>query len=150
LIVVFYASWLVEFLGITMTNPPSVESRRPVKFIDQVRLRIRERNLAYATEKTYLHWIRSYIRFHRYRHPADMGCADVDKYLSWLAGQRRVAPKTQAIALNALVFLYRHHLKRELGQLSYRRPRPKRRIPQVLTHTEALAIIDNLQLISRC
>ena len=114
-------------------------------FIDAVRNTIRGRNLALTTERTYVRWIRSFIRFHRFRHPNDMGPVEVDAYLSWLAAHRRVSPKTQAVALNALVFLYRHHLKRELGQLLFQRPRPKPNIPVVLTHLEAQAIINRLQ-----
>ncbi len=125
----------------------SLDSRhKPVRgqFINEVRLTIRGRNLALTTERTYLRWIRMFIRYHRYRHPADMGGVEVDAFLSWLAAVRRLAPKTQAIALNALVFMYRHHLNIELGQLAYRRPRPKPSVPVVLTHAEAQAIIDEL------
>ena len=117
---------------------------KPTRFIDQVRRTMRERQLAYTTEKTYLRWIRGFIRFHKYRHPEDMGAAEVDAYLSWLAADRQFAPATQAIVLNALVYLYKQHLGRELGDLNYQRARPKRRIPQVLTHEEALAIIARI------
>lgn len=114
------------------------------RFMQEVRITIRGRNLALTTERTYLRWIRMFIRYHRYRHPATMGGAEVDAFLSWLAAWRRVSPKTQAVALNALVFLYRHHLQVELGPLAYRRPRPKPRVPVVLTHEEAMAIIERL------
>ena len=103
---------------------------------------MRERHLAYATEKTYIHWIRSFIRFHKRRHPKTMGALEVDEYLSWLAASRQVSPATQAIALNALVFMYRHVLDTDLGNLRYTRAKPKRRIPQVLSHEEALRIIE--------
>lgn len=114
-------------------------------FIQRLRVAIRQRNLAYATEQTYVHWIRAFIRFHRLRHPAEIGAADVDEYLSWLAVHRRVAPGTQAIALNALVFLYDKFLEQPLGELRYERPWPKRRVPQVLTHREALRVIGHLK-----
>ncbi len=78
------------------------------------------------------------------RHPKEMGPAEVDAYLSWLAVDRRVAPGTQAIALNALVFLYDKFLEQPLGTLRYERPRPRRRIPQVLTHREAIRVISQL------
>lgn len=114
------------------------------EFMRELRQTIRSRNLALTTERTYMSWVRKFIRFHRYRHPASMGGAEVDRFLSWLAAVRRVSPKTQAIALNALVFMYRHHLHTDLGQLAFRRPRPKPNLPVVLTHAEALAIIEGL------
>ena len=123
---------------------PVPVNHTPGKFIQQLRIRMRQQKLAYTTEKTYIHWVRMFIRHHRYRHPKDMGAAEVDQFLSWLAVERRVAPATQAIALNALIFLYHRHLRLDLGQLEYRRARPKRRLPVVLTHEEALALIDCL------
>jgi integron integrase len=114
------------------------------QFIEELRYTIRGRNLALATERTYVRWVRMFIRFHRYRHPAEMAGPEVDRFLSWLAAHRRVSPKTQAIALNAIVFMYRHHLRRDLGQLVYRRPKPKPYLPVVLTHDEAMAIISQL------
>jgi integron integrase len=121
-------------------------TEKPAKYLDQLRLLMRQQNLAYTTEKTYLHWIRKFIRFHKRRHPKDMGAAEVDEFLSWLASDRQVAPATQSIALNALVYMYRHQLGDNLGALNFRRARPKRRVPQVLTHAEAMALIDCMQL----
>lgn len=123
--------------------PVPLDDRRP-RLLDEVRRVMRERNMAYSTEKTYVHWIRSYIRFHRYRHPRNLGSAEVDRYLSWLAVKRQVAPGTQAIALNALVFLYHKCLEMDLGELNFQRPKSRRRVPQVLSHEEALAIIAHL------
>ncbi len=117
---------------------------KPQRFLDRLRLHMRGSGLAYTTEKTYLHWIRNFIRFHRRRHPDDMGATEVDEYLSWLATQRQVSPATQAIVLNALIYLYKRFLSKDLGELQFRRARPKRRVPQVLSHEEAIAIIDKV------
>lgn len=124
--------------------PRPLKLSRP-RFLNLVRASMRERNLAYSTEQTYLHWIRRYIRFHDRRHPAQMGSAQVDAFLSWLATEKNVSPSTQSIALNALVFLYERFLEQPLGQLGYQRPKLRRRIPQVLTHVEAMDIINRLQ-----
>jgi len=111
---------------------PMEDVRRPVperprKFLDRLRLHMREGRLAYTTEKTYIHWIRGFIRFHRRRHPEEMGPVEVDEYLSWLAARRQVSPATQAIALNALIYLYQRFLSVDLGTLQYKRARAKRR-----------------------
>ena len=117
---------------------------KPAKFLDQLRVLMRERQLAYPTEKTYLHWIRKFIRYHNKRHPREMGAREVDDFLSWLAVARSVSPATQSIALNALVFMYRHHLHDDLGELRFKRARPKRRVPVVLTHAEAMALLEGM------
>src|SRR5690606_6142466 len=50
-----------------------------------------------------------------------------------------------AIALNALVFLYKQFLKKELGQLDYKPARGKQRVPVVFSHAEATAVINGLK-----
>lgn len=124
--------------------PVPIDSRSP-RLIAQLRVCMRSRHLAYSTEKTYLYWIRAYIRFHKLQHPKDMGAGEVDRFLSWLAVKRRVSPRTQAVALNALVFLYHRFYRRELGQLTFTRPKKTLRIPQVLTHEEAMGVISNMK-----
>ena len=44
-----------------------------------------------------------------------MGNNEVIRYLDFLVLKKNVAPKTQATALNALVFLYKHIIKEELS-----------------------------------
>ena len=113
---------------------PRLRIQKP-RFLQQLRAAMRQRNLAYATEQTYVHWIRAFIRYHRMRHPAEMGAAEVDEYLSWLAVRRRVAPGTQAIALNALVFLYHKFLEQPLGdplvEMQMASPLPRTRAAKV-------------------
>lgn len=42
-------------------------------FIESVRAELRVRRYSLQTEKSYLAWIRSFIRFHDKRHPMEMG-----------------------------------------------------------------------------
>jgi len=42
------------------------------KLLDIVRDKIRFKHYSYSTERTYVHWIKHYILFHRKRHPIDM------------------------------------------------------------------------------
>lgn len=112
---------------------------------DRVREAIRTRRYSHRTEKSYWYWIRYYIRFHGLRHPADMGAREVRAFLSWLAVERDVAAATQNQALNALVFLYGKVLDRPLGDIgeAVRAKRPPR-LPVVLSHEEAMAVIERL------
>jgi len=92
---------------------------RQSQFLDEVPLAIHRKNLAYTTEKTCLYWIRLFIRFQRRRHPRDIGTAEVDEFLSWLAVEKHITPATQAVALNALVFLRHKFLGIDLGKLNF-------------------------------
>lgn len=88
---------------------PSIP-QSPKKFLDQVRLRIRQVGLAYMTEKTYILWIRRFINFHKQRHPSHMGAKEVTEFLTYLGVQRHCSVNTQKTALNALSFLYNKFL----------------------------------------
>ena len=131
-----------------MDDIPRSVPVKPVRLLDQIRAEIRARNLSYATEKTYLHWIVRFIRFHNKRHPVEMDAAEVEQFLNHLSVQRNCSVSTQKTALNALIFLYREFLGREI-RLHYRPARTHKRIPVVFTHEEAQAVIDHLDGVYR-
>lgn len=106
---------------------------------------IRLNHYSIRTEKSYWYWIRYFIRFHGMRHPSELGPAEVNAFLSWLATDRQVAAATQNLALNAIVFLYSRVLEQPLGEIGdvVRVKRPPR-LPTVLSHEEAMLIIGFL------
>ncbi|RVU35551.1 integron integrase [Rheinheimera riviphila] len=111
-------------------------------FLDFVRERMMLQRYAKRTIETYLYWIKFFILFHKKQHPADLGDADVERFLSFLANDRQVAVKTQATALNALVFLYRHILRRPLTiQLDFNKARTPQKLPVVLTRLEVQQLL---------
>lgn len=112
---------------------------------EQVSAVMRVHHYSIRTEQSYWYWIRYFIRFHQLRHPLEMGEAEVNAFLTWLAVERKVAAATQSLALNALVFLYAKVLQRPLGSVGKlaRCGRPAR-LPCVLTHDEATALISQL------
>lgn len=79
---------------------------KPPRLLDQVRSVARAKHLTYTTEKSYVDWIKRFIRYHRMRHPKEMGPNEISQFLSYLAETRHVAASTQNQALSALVFLY--------------------------------------------
>ena len=121
-----------------MNNPP--------RLLDQFRHQTRLRHYSYRTEQAYVGWVRRYIIFHNCRHPASMGAAEVEAFLSHLASERNVAAATQGQALSAVMFLYKAVLKTELPWLEniVRATRPCR-LPVVLTQDEARAVIGHIQ-----
>ena len=87
------------------------------RLLDRLRDVIRAKHYSRRTEKTYRYWVRYFIFFHGKRHPEEMGAAEITSFLNWLASERNVAAATQNQALNALLFLYRHVLERDLPWL---------------------------------
>lgn len=47
------------------------------RLLDQMREALRCRHYSRRTEQAYGHWIRRFIFFHRVRHPAEMGEAEI-------------------------------------------------------------------------
>jgi integron integrase len=118
---------------------------QPRRLLEEVQFRIRARHLSYRTEKTYLHWIRRYIRHHNRRHPREMGALEVEDFLTSLAVRNQVSASTQNQALAAILFLYRDVLDITLPWLTdlIRAKRPQR-LPVVLTRAEVRQLLAKI------
>jgi integrase len=75
-----------------------------------------------------------------------MGEAEIGGFLSSLATDSHVSASTQNQALNALIFLYREILKKDIGYVNgvVRAKRPHR-LPVVLTRQEVRSILGSLE-----
>lgn len=115
------------------------------RLLDRVIAAIRTRHYSLRTEKSYVDWIRRFIRFHGKRHPRDMGGPEIEAFLSNLAVSRNVSASTQNQALAALLFLYREVLEQDLPWMQdvVRAKRPQR-LPTVLTRGEVDRLLSHL------
>jgi integron integrase len=114
----------------------------PPRLLDRVRAATRTRHYSRRTEEAYVGWTKRFVLFHRKRHPATMGADEVNAFLSHLAVEGRVSASTQAQALCALVFLYRHVLDDPLPWIDdIVRARRRRSLPVVLTREEVRAML---------
>jgi len=111
-------------------------------YLESIRNHIRLNGFSLRTEKSYLFWIKRFILFSGKRHPEQMGDNEVIQFLTWLSAEKHVAINTQKVALNAIVFLYKQIVKRELGELGFRRASKQRRLPIVLSPSEIAKILD--------
>ena len=124
---------------------PAEQQNRPKMLLEVVREQAQLRLLSYTTEKHYVAWIRRFVNFHQKRSPKEMGEEEIEQYLTYLAVERNVAPSTQMQALNAIVFLFREVLGRELGRFKNIRWATRRQhVPVVLTKEEVRAILTVL------
>jgi len=116
------------------------------RFLDQVRAAVRTRHYSRRTEEAYIGWTKRFIFFHRKRHPAAMGAEEVNAFLSHLAVEANVSASTQAQALSALVFLYRHVLDDPLPWIEdIVRARRPRKLPVVLTREEVRLVLSGMR-----
>jgi hypothetical protein len=78
---------------------------QPVKLLDSVRHKIWLKHHSIRTEKAYIYWIKRYIYFHNKQLPENMGCTEIEAFLTDLAFNRKISTSTQNRAFNALLFL---------------------------------------------
>jgi len=115
------------------------------KLLDRMRRVLRTGHYSYRTEQAYLHWVRRFVRFHALRHPRELGKRHVEAFLTHLAVDRHVAPSTQNLALNAILFLYQKVLEMELPWIDdVVRARRKPNMPVVLDRAEVRAVLAEL------
>jgi integron integrase len=107
---------------------------------------IRDNHYSLRTERAYVYWARSYIRFHGLRHPAEMGGKEIQLFLSSLVNERNVAASTYTQALCAILFLYKKTLKIEVPWIEgVERPKKPAKRPTVLTAQEVERIFSKME-----
>ncbi len=118
--------------------------------MDVVSATCRRRHLSPNTEDAYKLWIRHYIRFHRGRHPRDLGVEGIVPFLTHCADVRRISASTHMQAFSALLFLYRDVYGKEVGHLKgLRNVRRMATVPIVLSRDEVRAILLRLEGVPR-
>ena len=127
------------------TGTPSLPPLTAVKVLDKLRERVRYLHYSVRTEKTYVYWVRFYIRFHGRRHPGEMGGPEVEAFLSWLVSSRNISASTHKQALCALLFFYGKVLGLELPWMrEISRPQRRNRLPVVLSRDEVAKVLSLL------
>lgn len=137
---------LSAFSGEEVNIEPSFQqpatTLSPDGLLDRVHHLIRLKHYSMRTEETYLHWITRYLAFHDNRDPKEMGRTEIEAFLSHLAVNLKVAAATQNVAFNAVLFLYREVLKKELdGSINAIRAKKPVRLPTVMTKDETMKVI---------
>ncbi|WP_231598140.1 integron integrase [Synechococcus sp. CBW1002] len=114
--------------------------------MDRYREELQVRHYARRTISTYSQWVKRFLHFHGMRHPREMGEQEINAFLSHLATVGQVSSSTQNQALSALLFLYRHVLGGDVGNLEgVVRARQPKRLPVVFTVAETKAVLQQLE-----
>ena len=111
---------------------------------------LRLRHFSPRTETVYLAWVVRFVRFHRLRHPREMGAVEVRACLGHLAEGRRLSASSVNQALAALLFLYSEVLRQPLEALG---PLPRAKQPErvagVLTREAVRRVLAELAGVAR-
>lgn len=108
------------------------------------------RRYSLRTIESYLYWIKTFIIFHAKAHPDTLGREDVEAFLTYLAVKRKVSSSTQALALNALMFLYNKFMDKPIENMTeFRRSRRQTKLPVVLIQEEVQRLLSSMHGIHR-
>jgi len=116
----------------------SIGDEAPAALEEVTRL-IRLRHYSYSTERTYLQWIKRFFSYALIgeKKLSDLTTTEFKDFLSHLAMKERVSASTQNQAFNAILFLYRHVLGKETGNLGNTvRAKRGEKLPAVFTVDE--------------
>ena len=131
-------------VGRALLTKPLAAAGKP-RLLDQLRRALRSRHYSRRTEQAYCRWVKRFIFFHGVRHPKEMAEPEINAFLTHLAVERKVSASTQNQALSALLFLYRHVIRREVGELGdVIRARKPKRLPTVMPREEVKAVLRQL------
>lgn len=106
---------------------------------------IKVRHYSPKTYKSYAGWVRQFHCFTHEKAPESLSIDDVKSFLTHLAVKRKVSSSTQNQAFNALLFLFRHILKKDFEVFEgVVRAKQRKYIPVVLSRQEIDGILEQL------
>ncbi len=116
-----------------------------VFIFDQLVNEIKIRHYSPKTLKAYRGYIRQLQTFTKSKDYQKLTQQDVVDFLTFLAVEKQVSASSQNLAFNALLFLFKHVLKKEFGEIKgVTRAKRKPYIPVVLSRDEIDLIFDHL------
>ena len=114
-------------------------------FLTHVKEAMWTKRYAKRTIVSYLYWIKAFINFNDKKHPCYCHDTEVELFLNYLSNQLNVAPKTQALALNSLSFLYKNILNTPLTlDLNFNKSHIQQKLPVVLTQGEITQLLEEM------
>ena len=128
---------------------PNHVERQTSPLLEHVRRTARRLHMAKRTEDAYVDWIVRFLIWQRqqkqgWEHPAQLTSHDVNRFLTYLAADRKVASSTQNQALSAILFLYRKVLEIDGLVIEAQRAKSTRRLPVVLTVDEVRKLLEHI------
>ncbi|MDH4058752.1 MAG: phage integrase N-terminal SAM-like domain-containing protein, partial [Cyclobacteriaceae bacterium] len=126
---------------ISNTEITSNEEARIIA-LEQIRKKLKIKNYSPSTAKTYLDQLNSFLRFFPDSYPEDLGEDEIQHYLLHLIENRKLSVSTQNQAINSIKFYYEKVLKQERKVYNLDRPMKEKRLPEILSQEEMMAIFE--------
>lgn len=125
--------------------PPDVPLPKKDDPLEQLRYAVRCRRYSDRTEKSYVFWVKRFLRFCQDAN-VEQDADSVRAFLERLVVSEQMSASTQGQALNALVFHFKHVVGAPFGELGeFQRSKRPRKLPVVLNREEVRRLLDALE-----
>ena len=142
---VFGQEW-ARTIRIPATPPPSdVPLPKGDEPVERLRYAIRCRRYSVRTEDSYVFWVNRFLAFCR-DGGIEQDADSVRAFLERLVIAEQMSASTQGLALNALVFHFKHVVGTPFGDLGeFQRSKRPRKLPVVLSREEVRRLLDAVE-----
>jgi integrase/recombinase XerD len=110
--------------------------------LDRMKKKLKTMNYSTSTQKTYMDQFRLFLRFYPDSHPEDLDEPEIEHYLLYLIDNKKLSASTQNQAINAIKFYYERVLRQERKVYYLDRPMKDKRLPEIFSHEELIAIFE--------
>jgi integron integrase len=145
--------YFFHFLGQSGPVPEVASLKTAADALAEMTRLIRLKHYSFSTERSYLQWGDRFLAYAAQTGKQTVGVitsGDLRDFLSHLAIHQRVAASTQNQAFNALLFLFRHVLRKDVTDLDTTvRAKRGTKLPVVLTAHEVKRLLNQLTGTSR-
>ena len=125
--------------------PPDIPLPKGDEPAERLRYTIRCRRYSVHTEESYVFWVNRFLAFCR-DGGVEQGADAVRAFLERLVIAEQMSAATQAQALNALVFHFKHVVGTPFGDLGeFQRSKRPRKLPVVLSREEVRRLLDAVE-----
>lgn len=116
---------------------------------ERIQRKIKLQGKSHETFKTYWDYCEKFLRFCRshygdWKHPTQMGRDDIERWLTWMANDRRMAKNTQNLALQAVLYMYREVLGINIEGVNAMRAQREHHVRDVISVEEVRLLFDHL------
>jgi len=141
---VFGQEW-ARTIRIPAPPPPDVPLPKGDDPVERLRYAIRCRRYSVRTEDSYVFWVNRFLVFCR-DGGVEQDADAVRAFLERLVIAEQMSASTQGLALNALVFFFKHVVGSPFGDLGeFQRSKRPRKLPVVLGREEVRRLLDAVE-----
>lgn len=126
-----------------------------MKTLELLERKIRAQGKSRETFKTYAKWCKDYFLWLKennggaWKHPNEAGKPEVEAWLTSLSNDKRMSANTQNVAMQSVIYLYRHVIGVAIEGLEATRAKRKENVREVLDQSEIQSLVEHLDGVPR-